>query len=77
MIKRITKVGNSNGIMFDAAMMELAHLKTGDEVNVEIHAGGTMTLAPIRPRLSRGQVTKAIKSTLKDYARTMKRLGSV
>jgi antitoxin component of MazEF toxin-antitoxin module len=75
MTKTISKVGNSNGIIFDATLMALAHLKAGDEVNVEVHTGGTITLTPIRPRPSSEQVTKTIKSTLKDYARTMKRLA--
>ena len=76
MIKTITKVGNSQGIIFDAALMELAHLKAGDDVNVEVHEGGTLTITPIRrPRPSREQVSKVIKSTMKDYARTMKKLA--
>jgi antitoxin component of MazEF toxin-antitoxin module len=75
MIKTIAKVGNSNGIIFDATLMDLAHLKTGDEVNVEIHPGGTISLTPIRARPTREQVSKTIKATLKDYARTMKRLA--
>ena len=75
MIKTITRVGNSQGIIFDAALLELAHLKAGDEVNVEVHVGGTLTLTPIRPRPSREQVSKVIKSTMKDYARTMKKLA--
>jgi antitoxin component of MazEF toxin-antitoxin module len=75
MTKIISKVGNSNGIIFDAALMALAHLNTGDEVNVEVHAGGTITLTPIRSHPTREQVTKTITSTLKDYARTMKRLA--
>jgi antitoxin component of MazEF toxin-antitoxin module len=75
MIKTITKVGNSQGIIFDAALLELAHLKAGDEVNVEVHEGGTLTLTPIRPRPSREEVSKVIQATMKDYARTMKRLA--
>jgi antitoxin component of MazEF toxin-antitoxin module len=75
MIKTITKVGNSNGIIFDATIMDLAHLKTGDHVNLEFHESGTITVTPVKPRPSREQVSKAIKSTLKDYARTMKRLA--
>ena len=75
MIKIITKVGNSQGIIFDAALMELAHLKPGDEMNVEVHEGGTLTLTPIRPRPSSDEVSKVIKSTMKDYARTMKKLA--
>ena len=75
MIKTISKVGNSQGVIFDAALMELAHLKAGDEVNVEVHEGGTITLTPIRPRPSREAVSKVIRSTMKDYARTMKKLA--
>ena len=75
MIKTITKVGNSQGIIFDAALMELAHLKAGDDLNVEVHEGGTLTLTPIRPRPSGPEVSKVIKATMKDYARTMKKLA--
>jgi antitoxin component of MazEF toxin-antitoxin module len=76
MKRAITKVGNSNGIIFDATLMSLAHLKTGDEFNVEVPNGGTITLTPIRPRRpSPAEITKTIKSTVKDYARTMKRLA--
>ncbi len=75
MIKTITKVGNSQGLIFDSALLELAHLKAGDDVNVEVHEGGTLTLTPLRPRPSRAEISKVIKSTMKDYARTMKRLA--
>ena len=75
MVKTISKVGNSHGIVFDAALMDLAHLRAGDEVNVEVHDGGTITLTPLRPRPSRAEVSKVIKSTMKDYARTMKKLA--
>ena len=75
MIKTITKVGNSQGIIFDAALLELAHLKAGDDLNVEVHDGGTLTLTPLRPRPSRGEVSKVIRHTMKDYARTMKKLA--
>ncbi len=75
MLKTITKVGNSQGIILDAALMELARLKPGDNLNVEVHEGGTITLTPIRPRPSRQEVTRVIQATMKDYARTMKKLA--
>jgi hypothetical protein len=58
-------VGNSQGIIFHSALMELAHLK----------AGGTVTLTPLRPRPSPAEVSKVIKSTMTDYARTAKKLA--
>jgi antitoxin component of MazEF toxin-antitoxin module len=75
MTKSISKIGNSQGVIFDAALLELAHLKVGDEVNIEVHDGGTITITPTRPRPARSQVSKVIKSTMKNYARTMKKLA--
>jgi len=75
MIKTISKIGNSQGIIFDSAVMELAHLSPGQEMNLEIHSGGTITLTPVRKALSRDDITKTIKSVMKDYAETMRRLA--
>jgi antitoxin component of MazEF toxin-antitoxin module len=75
MVKSITKVGNSQGLIFDAALLDLARLKAGDKVNVEVHEGGTITLTPIRTRPSRAEISRVIKKTMKDYARTMKKLA--
>ncbi|MDX6766317.1 MAG: hypothetical protein SFU85_05960 [Candidatus Methylacidiphilales bacterium] len=75
MIKTISKIGNSQGIIFDAALMEMAHLKTGDEMTVSVHEGGTITLTPLHPRVSPEEVTQVIQETMKDYSRTMKRLA--
>jgi antitoxin component of MazEF toxin-antitoxin module len=75
MLKTISKIGNSQGLMFDTALMELAHLKAGDQVNVEVHEGGTITITPLRPKPSRDEISRVIKSTMKDYATTMKKLA--
>ena len=75
MIKSITKIGNSQGIVFDAALMDLARLKVGDQVNVTVHEGGAIYLTPVRPVISPEDVSKSIKSVMKDYARTMKKLA--
>jgi antitoxin component of MazEF toxin-antitoxin module len=47
MIKTITKIGNSQGIIFDSALLQLARLQVGDQVNVEIHSGGTISITPM------------------------------
>lgn len=47
MIKTISKIGNSRGLIFDSALLQLAKLKEGDQVNVEVHAGGTITITPL------------------------------
>lgn len=75
MIKTITKIGNSQGIIFDSALLQLARLKVGDQVNVEIHAGGSITITPISELPPPQEVTDLIKDTMKRYATTMKRLA--
>ena len=75
MVKIITKIGNSQGLMLDSAMMEMLHLKVGDPVNVEVHEGGTATLTPLRPRPDEGAVRAAIAGVVKDYARTLSHLA--
>ena len=75
MVKTISKIGNSHGLMFDAALMDLARLKVGDQVSISVHEGGSIVLTPLRPRPSPAEVSRAIKATMKDYARTMKRLS--
>ena len=75
MTKTISKVGNSQGIIFDAALMDLARLKVGDQVNVSVHAGGTITLTPLRGGPSKAEVTTAIKKAAKDYRKTLRKLA--
>ena len=50
MIKTISKIGNSRGIIFDSALLQLANLKEGDQVNVEVHPGGTITIRSVDRR---------------------------
>ena len=75
MTKTITKVGNSQGLIFDAALMDLSRLKVGDQVAVTVHEGGSIVLTPLRPHRSKEGVTQAIQATMKDYAGTMKKLA--
>jgi len=49
MTKTIAKIGNSQGLMFDTALMEMARLKVGDQVTISVHEGGSIIITPIRP----------------------------
>jgi len=75
MTATITKIGKSNVLIFDTTLMDLARLKAGDQVNVEIHQGGKITITPLYLKPLRKKVSKVIKGTMKDYARTMKKLA--
>jgi antitoxin component of MazEF toxin-antitoxin module len=76
MIKTITKIGNSHGIIFDSALLQLAHLKPGDEVNVEVHSGGTITITPTDPTLiPPGVAAQAAKRLISTNSELFRRLS--
>lgn len=75
MIKTISKVGNSRGLIFDSALLQLAKLKEGDRVNVEVHAGGTITITPLKPEPSPEEIDAAIAETMEEYADTLDKLA--
>ena len=75
MIKTITKVGNSQGIIFDAALMELARLKMGDQVNVELHTGGVITLTPLHPPVETKKVVTTARRLIKKNSELFRRLS--
>jgi len=61
--------------MFDAALMDLAHLKTGDQVNVEVHEGGTITLTPVRPTINAEKAAATAKRLIKKNEELFRRLS--
>ncbi len=75
MTKTITKIGNSQGFMLDAALMELAHLKVGDQVSVTVHEGGSIVLTPLRPVIAPGKAAATAKRLLKKNAELFRRLA--
>lgn len=75
MIKRITKVGNSQGIVFDAALMDLARLKVGDEMNLTVHEGGTISLTPVRPVISPEDAASSAKAIIAQNSELFRRLS--
>ena len=75
MTKTISKVGNSQGIIFDAALLDLARLKVGDKVSVSVHEGGTITLTPMRPRLDPKNAAAMAKRIIGRNAALFKRLA--
>ncbi len=73
--KTITKVGNSQGIIFDVALMDLARVKVGDKVNVTVHPGGSIVLTPIHPTIDSEKAASAARHLIKKNATLFKRLS--
>jgi antitoxin component of MazEF toxin-antitoxin module len=75
MTKQIAKIGNSNGIIFDATIMDMAHLQRGDEVNVEIHDGGVITLTPIRSHIEAKRAASTAARLIRKNTELFRRLA--
>jgi len=76
MTKTISKIGNSQGIIFDAALMDLARVKVGDQVNVTvIQESGAIVVMPIGRGPSPKEVKSVIKKTVRDYRKTLRKLA--
>jgi antitoxin component of MazEF toxin-antitoxin module len=75
MIKTISKIGNSQGIIFDAALMDLARVKVGDQITVTVHEGGSIVLTPVRAAIEAKAAGAAAKRLIKKNAALFKRLS--
>jgi antitoxin component of MazEF toxin-antitoxin module len=75
MTKTISKIGNSQGIIFDAALMDLAHLKVGDQMSVSVHDGGSIVLTPIRAAIDAKEAAVSARRLIKKNSALFKRLS--
>ena len=75
MTKTITKIGNSQGVIFDAALMDLAHLKVGDQMTVSFHEGGTIVLTPVRPFITPDKASATARRLIKKNSELFRRLS--
>jgi antitoxin component of MazEF toxin-antitoxin module len=75
MTKAISKIGNSQGIIFDAALMDLARVKVGDQVNVTVHPGGSIVLTPIHPTIDPASAKAMTKRLIRKNSALFKRLS--
>lgn len=75
MIKVISTTNHPDRIALDLALQQLAHLKAGDEVQVEVQPNGTIMISPGDNSGGGNGVSDLIESTMDAYATTMKRLA--
>ncbi len=75
MTKTITRIGNSQGVIFDSALMDLAHLKVGDQLTVSLHEGGSIVLTPVRPVIGPEKATATAKRLIDKNTELFRRLS--
>jgi antitoxin component of MazEF toxin-antitoxin module len=73
--KTISKIGNSQGIIFDTALMDLARLKLGDQLTVTVHEGGSIILTPVHPTLEPAKAAAMAKRLIRKNSALFKRLS--
>jgi antitoxin component of MazEF toxin-antitoxin module len=75
MLKTITKVGNSHGLIFDATLRELTGLKPGDQVNVTVHEGGAIVITPMTPVVNADEARKRAERLIEANKELFRRLA--
>ena len=75
MLKTISKIGNSQGLIFDSALRELTGLKAGDQVNVTVHEGGAIVITPMRPTISPEDAARSARNLIRRNDKVFKRLA--
>jgi len=75
MLKRISRIGNSQGLIFDAALRELTGLTAGDQVNVTVHEGGAIVIAPMRPAIGADAARDSARKLIRRNNALFKRLA--
>ena len=75
MVKTITKVGNSHGLIFDATLRELTGLKPGDQVNVTVHEGGAIVITPMSPVVDSDEARARAERLIKANSELFRRLA--
>ena len=75
MTKTITRIGNSQGVIFDAALMDLARLKVGDQLTVSVHEGGAIVLTPVRPVIDAEQAAQVSQRLIRKNSELFRRLS--
>jgi antitoxin component of MazEF toxin-antitoxin module len=75
MVKVITKIGNSQGLIMDQALLEMAHLKVGDSVDVSVHDGGSVVLTPCRTSITPDEAMVSARRLIGKNAEIFRRLS--
>ena len=75
MTKAITKVGNSQGLIFDSALLDLTRLKLGDQVSITVHEGGVIVLTPVRPSIEPRKAAATARRLIRKNSELFRRLS--
>ena len=75
MIKPITRIGNSQGLIFDQALMDMARLSTGDLVNITVASNGCIVITPARETVPVDEVKERARKIIRKHDDLFRRLA--
>jgi antitoxin component of MazEF toxin-antitoxin module len=74
-IKKLKKVGNSNAVIIDKAIMELVGLEENGEVQITVH-DGSVVLTPAHPRtVDQARFEAALERVVTERREVLRRLA--
>jgi antitoxin MazE len=74
MIKKLTRIGNSVGIVLDKPILEHLGLEEGSEVEVSTN-GNVVLVTPLRPEARRRKLSKLLAEMDDQYGGVFERLA--
>jgi len=75
MVKEIRKIGNSKGVILDAAILDAMKVDVGDKVDVTIHQGGSITFTPMTPSIGADEATDIVDQIISENDELFDRLS--
>jgi antitoxin component of MazEF toxin-antitoxin module len=75
MIKTITRIGNSQGLIFDQTLMDMARLKTGDLLNVTVMKSGAIVLMPAHGTATDEEVKTVARKIIRRHGNLFRNLA--
>lgn len=72
LLKKLTKIGNSTGVIFPADLMKLAGIDENSEVSLSIRGDGIL-VKPVR--IKDHKILKTFMGVLEDFDATFKKLA--
>lgn len=75
MVKEIRKIGNSKGIILDAAILDAMKVDVGSQIEITPHTGGSVTLTPLTHTISDEEASEAITEILAENDELFRRLS--
>ncbi|MEM9079157.1 MAG: AbrB family transcriptional regulator [Verrucomicrobiota bacterium] len=74
MVKEIRKIGNSKGIILDAAILDALKVDVGDKVEITINGQDSVRLTPVGS-ITNDEFNDALNEVLDDYKDTLSKLA--